>query len=110
MNQQVKIADISEKLKISEWMLRRIIADLERSGIVVTTQWRNGWVNIWKSLTLISVYDILLSVGEELSIRECTKWEYCEHKDMCSTTDIFVNLQRGFNSLLKMNTLDKIVK
>lgn len=108
--QQVKIADISESLHISEGMLRRIIADLERSGVVITTKGRYGWVKLWKSLSAISVYDILLSVGEELSITDCSKGVYCERKEQCSTTDILVNLQKGFNGLLRLNTLDKIVK
>ena len=109
-NSLLKIADISHSQAISEGMLRRIIADLERSGIVITTKWRYGWVKLGKPLSAISVYDILLSVWEELAITECTKWEYCERRDGCSTTDIFTNLQKGFNGLLKINTLDKIIK
>ena len=109
-NVLLKIADISHSQCISEGMLRRIIADLERSAIVITTKWRHGWVKLGKPLSAISVYDILLSVGEELSISDCAKWVYCERKEICSTTDIIVNLQKGFNGLLKINTLDKIIK
>jgi len=106
----VKIKDISISEKISETLLRRIIADAEKSELVKTVKWRNWWVKLWKELSKISVFDILKSAGEELWITECTKWESCSNLNNCSTTYLLWNLQKWFNSLLKINTLDKIVK
>jgi len=109
-NTLVKIKDISSSENISENLLRRIIADAEKSGLVKTIKWRNWWVKLWKELNKISVFDILKSAGEELWITECTKWEYCSDINNCSTTNVLWNLQKWFNSLLKINTLDKIIK
>lgn len=109
-NTLLKVSNISLELKISLWMLRRIIADLEKSWILKTTKWRNWGVSIWKNLEEISVYDILLASWEELSIRDCTKWLDCDNKTSCSTIWLMKWLQRWFNTLLKINTLDKLIK
>jgi Rrf2 family protein len=106
----LKVSDISNELNISLWMLRRIIAELEKGGILITIKWRNWWVKIWKKLDEISIYDILYSSWEELSIRDCTKWIICDNKSNCSTTWLLKWLQKWFNTLLKINTLDKLVK
>jgi len=106
----VKIKDISIYENISETLLRRIIANMEKAWLLITIKWRNGWVKLGKQLSKISIFDILFSVWEELWITDCTKWEDCSNLWNCSTTNILWNLQKWFNSLLKMNTLDKIIK
>jgi len=106
----LKIQDISNKLKISESLLRRIISELQKSNIVKTMKWRNWWIRLSKNTEKISVYDILFSIWEELWITNCTKWLSCENKDNCNTTNLLWNLQKSFNWILKLQTLDKIIK
>jgi DNA-binding IscR family transcriptional regulator len=65
---------------------------------------------LWKPPTQISTYDILDAIWEELSITDCTKWVDCDKHSSCSTTSLFGSLQTGFNTLLKIYTLDKIIK
>ncbi len=105
-----KISEISQNLGISEWFLRRIINDLEKAQLVQTIKGRNGGVRIWKTLKEICLYDIFLSVWEELNITDCTAWVYCQKKESCITTDVLWWLQKGFNTLLHLYTLDKIIK
>ena len=106
----IKILDISKDLDISESLLRRIISECEKSWILITLKWRTWGVRIWMELNDISVYDILNSVWEELWISDCTKWVICDNSDNCSTTSLFWNLQKSFNWILKLQTLDKIIK
>ncbi len=106
----VKIRDISENEHISESLLRRIIAELEKANIITTTRGRNGGISLSRDISRVSVYDVLEASGEELWIRDCTKWIECVNKEGCSTTDVLSQIQRGFNSLLKMYTLDKFIK
>lgn len=107
---RVKISDISKELSISEPFLRRIIHDFEKKGLLKTIKWRNGWVFIDKNLQEISLYDIFLSLEEDLFITNCTSGEYCKNQDRCVTTDVLKSLQKGFTALLKLYTLDKIIK
>ncbi len=106
----VKIKDISISQNISETLLRRLIADLEKNSVLKTLKGRNWWVTLWKDIETISVYDILASIWEELWITDCTRWMDCWNKNTCSTTEVLSSLQRGFNSILKLHTLDKIIK
>ncbi len=102
------VSNIAKTQKISESLLRRIIADLEKSWVLKTIKWRNWWVMLWKEKNKISIYDILFSVWEDLWISDCTKGIMCTNHETCLTTNFFGSLQTWFNSLLKINTLDKI--
>lgn len=106
----VKISEISKELLISETFLRRIIADFEKYSIIETIKGRNGWVILKKDLKVISLYDILLSLWEDLNVSNCSTWNFCEKSGSCITTDIFKNLQKSFSWVLKLYTLDKIIK
>jgi Rrf2 family protein len=106
----VQIKDIVAHEGMSETCLRRIIPDLHKARILIAKQGRWGWVMLATDGSQVSLYDIFLAVGEEIWITDCTKDIYCEKKDTCYTTDVLWNLQKGFNSLLKMQTLDKIIK
>ena len=109
-NELIKIFDLSNNLNISESLLRRIVSDLDKSGILITMKWRVWGVKLWLETKDISVYDILNSVGEELWIADCTKWLMCDNSETCSTTTLFWNLQKSFNWILKLQTIDKIIK
>lgn len=106
----IKILDISKDLEISESLLRRIISELEKSGVLITTKWRFWGVELWMDIENISFYDILNSVWEELNIRDCTKGIICDNVERCSITNIFWDLQKSFNWILKLYTLDKVIK
>lgn len=106
----IKITDLSNTLNISESLLRRIISDLDKSWILMTIKGRIWWVKLGMDIKDISTYDILNSVWEELWIANCTKWLMCENFEKCSTTELFWNLQKSFNWILKLQTLDKIIK
>lgn len=106
--QLVKISEISEVLSLSETFLRKIVNDFEKSGLLKTVKGRNGGVILEKELKSISLYDIFFSLGEDLSITNCTSWASCQNEGNCVTTKTLKSLQKWFNSLLKMNTLDNL--
>lgn len=109
-NNLVKIKDIAESETISESLLRRIIADLEKMSILTTSRGRNGGISLWREMALITLYDILEASWEELEIRDCTKWLHCKTREECTIKELLANVQRGFNGLLKMYTLDKFIR
>lgn len=106
----VKVWDIAKDEDISESLLRRIISDLEKVHILETKKGRSWWVKLWKLPNQISTYDILEAIWEELSITDCTKGLDCDKHSICTTTNLFWSLQSWFNTLLKIYTLDKILK
>jgi len=108
--QLVKILDISKELKISETFLRRIINNFEKSNLIKTVKWRNWWVIFERDLEKVSLYDVFVSVWEDLFIASCTSWEKCNSLGDCDSVNVLNSLQKWFNSLLKIYTLDKITK
>ncbi len=104
----IRIKDISSSQNISESLLRRIIASLEKASILETMRWRDWWVKLARELKDISLYDVLLAVGENLSVRDCTMWIECSNSESCVTTNVLNNLQKSFNWVLKLYTLDKV--
>lgn len=106
----VKVSNIAKDEDISESLLRRIISDLEKVHILETKKGRSGGVRLWKLPNQISTYDILEAIWEELSITDCTKWLDCDKHSICTTTNLFWSLQSWFNTLLKIYTLDKVLK
>ena len=109
-NQNLKIVDLSKNLWISESLLRRLISNLEKTWIITTIKWRYWWIKLWKNISDISVYDILFSVWEDLWITDCTKGIDCDNLSSCLTSNLLINLQKSFNWILKLQTLDKILK
>lgn len=104
------IKEISSNLNISEALLRRIMANLEQANIIKSIKWRNWGVKLAKELSQINIYDILKASWENMNISDCTGWLECSNIDNCSTTGLLNNIQKWFNTLLKMQTLDKIIK
>lgn len=105
-----KISQISKDLSISESLLRIIVFNMQKNWILQTIKWRNWWVKIIKNLKEINLYDILKSCEEDLSITECTAWIFCQNQWTCITTKLLNSLQKNFTSILKLYTLDKIIK
>lgn len=105
-----KISDISKELNISESLLRRLLSEVEKNGILTSVKWRNWGVIFDKELSQISIYDILSSIWEDLNISDCSSGIKCNNEENCNTTKLFLWLQKWFNVLLKLYTLDKIIK
>lgn len=106
----INISQIAKEENISESLLRRIIADLDRANIVTTIKWRNWWIYIERDIKTISLYDILNAVWEDLWIKECSSWEKCYDSVSCNVFPVYNELQKSFNAILKIYTLDKIKK
>lgn len=104
------IWEVSKILNISESLLRRIIADLKKAKIITSTKWRNWGIQIIKDIQKISLFDIFLAVWEKMYVSDCTKWVHCENMSDCYTEDTYHLLQKWLTGLLKLYTLEKLIK
>jgi len=109
-NKVYKIQDIALKLNIPLSLLRKLLNDSEKNNIIKSIKWRNWWVFFDRDLKEVSVYDILFSIKEDLNISNCSWWIPCSNIENCNTTKVFLWLQKWFTALLKLYTLDKIIK
>lgn len=106
----INIKEIAKNEKISESLLRRIVADLEKAWVLKTVKWRNWGIYIWRDLKDISLYDILIASWEDLGIKDCSSWLKCDKNHDCNVFYLYNELQKWFNWILKLYTLDKIKK
>ncbi len=107
---QIKTAYIAKELWVSETFLRRIINDFEKAHLITTLKWRNGGVFFEKESREVSLYDIFLSLWEDLVLTDCTGWIFCKNEEKCITNLVLLSIQKWFLALLKIYTLDKIIK
>ncbi|EKE26494.1 MAG: hypothetical protein ACD_4C00263G0001 [uncultured bacterium (gcode 4)] len=94
-----KIKDLAELTMIPESILRKIINRLEKSAIVESKLWRGWWIKIKKDE--ISVYEVLEISGEDLNIATCSS-KICNKKEICEIGWIVKNLQKWFDTILKI--------
>lgn len=96
------ISIIREKLAVKEPFLRKITNKLEKATIITSHKGRYGGVELIKKD--ISVYDILSAVWEDLSIAVCSHGT-CVSSEHCGITPTIANIQRGFDTILKITKL-----
>ena len=96
------ISLVSERLSTKEPFLRKITNKLEKAGIIISHKGRYGGIELLKKD--ISVYDILLAVGEDLNITVCS-WGNCSASSTCGIVPTIANIQRGFDTILKITRL-----
>lgn len=96
------INTVSERLAIKEPFLRKITNKLEKANIILSHKGRYGGVELVKKD--ISVYEILSAVGEDLSIAVCSHGK-CASSENCGITPTIANIQRGFDTILKITRL-----
>ncbi|OIP53972.1 hypothetical protein AUK10_01755 [Candidatus Gracilibacteria bacterium CG2_30_37_12] len=96
------IGIVSEKLSIKEPFLRKVANTLENANILTSHKGRYGGIELVKKD--ISIYDILLAVGEDLNITVCSGGK-CNSSETCGIVPTISNIQRGFDTILKITRL-----
>lgn len=96
------IGSVSERLATKEPFLRKITNKLEKAGIITSHKGRYGGIELQKKDT--SVYEILSAVGEDLSITVCSHGS-CSSSETCGIIPTIANIQRGFDTILKITKL-----
>lgn len=96
------INEVSVALSTKEPFLRKIANKLEKNGIITSKKGRYGGIELAKKG--ISIYEILSSVGEDLSITVCSSGT-CEFSHSCGISPTIANIQRGFDTILKITKL-----
>ena len=62
LGESVRISSISESREIPESLLRKIMTQLRRSGLIFTIRGKGGGVQLAKSANSISLLDIIESI------------------------------------------------
>jgi Rrf2 family transcriptional regulator, nitric oxide-sensitive transcriptional repressor len=101
------IAGIAKQYGISENHLMKIVQQLGRSGVLVTTRGRGGGVRLGRSPELIRIGDVVRLTEEDFDIADCGG---CVLGGECTLTPIFSQATAAFLSTLDRFTLADLVR
>lgn len=109
-NGPVALAAISERQKISLSYLEQLFAKLRRHDLVDSVRGPGGGYQISRSLSDVSVADVIFVVDEPLDATQCGGKENCTDDGQCMTHDLWSNLNQKMLEYLKSVTLMSLVE
>lgn len=107
-NKPIPVSEISKKLLITKPFATKIIYLLRQSNIIATTQGKTGGIFLNKNPNIISLFDILNSMGLSETISECiTEDNFCPLPAPCKIHSYFMNIENKLLNELKKKKLSK---
>ena len=101
--------DIYDNLQIPFRYLRKLLTSLSKSELINSVQGKNGGYRISKSLSEISLFDIIKATGDDLINNECFfGFENCALENKCAIHDKWTAGRENINHVLTTTTLDEI--
>tara|TARA_Y100001936_G_scaffold243230_1_gene281777 strand:+ start:29273 stop:29776 length:504 start_codon:yes stop_codon:yes gene_type:complete len=98
-NAPLKLAEISERQKISLSYLEQLFAKLRQRKIVNSVRGPGGGYCLARKMEHVSVADIILAVNEPIDSTQCGGKENCHNDKKCITHNLWMNL----NNLIFMH-------
>lgn len=90
----VNLADISERQQISLSYLEQLFGKLRRYGLVSSVRGPGGGYHLAKTLSQITVADIIHAVDEPIDATRCHGMQNCKDEQKCLTHDLWENLNK----------------
>ncbi len=106
----VTLAGISERQKISLSYLEQLFGKLRRHALVVSVRGPGGGYCLAKSLTEISVTDIIRAVDEPLDATMCGGKANCHDDQPCMTHQLWTTLTEHMLDYLSSVNLAELVE
>ncbi len=109
-NAPVLLKDISKRQEISLKYLDRILSSLKAAGLVKTLRGAKGGYVLNHPPAQITVKQIAEALEGPLALVECLQSKtYCRRVNSCVTHDIWSELNRAMEAVLKTTTLEDLV-
>jgi Rrf2 family iron-sulfur cluster assembly transcriptional regulator len=107
----VTLASIAERQKISLSYLEQLFGKLRRNELVASTRGPGGGYTLAKTLTGISVADIISAVDEPLDATGCAGMGNCHEEDHpCMTHSLWTGLNTRMYEYLHSVNLEELVR
>jgi len=108
------VHEICTSEKLPKQFAYKILKKLERGKLVKVQRGAHGGYRLWKEISEITVYDILISVTEGISLNECLKEGHtCHHHSESLPCAIHMELKRleeVMISALREKSMEKILR
>lgn len=98
--------EIAGEQEVSRKYLERILSSLKAAGLVEAEKGVQGGYALTKSPSQISLYDILVAMGEDFQIVFCTESEEkCHRSNLCATREVWCEISETVSQILNRTTL-----
>jgi len=110
-NGPVALAAISQRQQISLSYLEQLFGKLRRHDLVESTRGPGGGYSLGRSMSEITVADIIVAVDEPIDATGCGGKEHCmgEESGKCMTHDLWAGLNAKMIEFLDSITLQQLV-
>ena len=105
----VTLASISQRQDISLSYLEQLFGRLRRHELVASTRGPGGGYTMGRSMSEVSVADVICAVDEPLDATQCAGKENCDNDQRCMTHDLWSNLNRVMIDYLDSVSLQQLV-
>ncbi len=108
--EQISISKLSEQLYISKNFAARIVHKLTKNGILATTQGKYGGVSLKKKASMLSVYEVLDTIGFKTRFNQCLDDRFhCELSNKCLFHSFFDDEEKKFHERMKQKKISEFV-
>ena len=105
----VTLAGISDRQKISLSYLEQLFGRLRRQGIVDSVRGPGGGYTLARSMSNISVADIIRAVDEPIDATQCGGLGNCHDDHQCMTHELWTGLNSHIYTYLESYSLKGLV-
>ena len=106
----VLLRDIAQRQQISQKYLKLLMAPLKAAGLVRTVRGINGGFTLTRQPHDIRLFDIVQAMEGSIAPVDCVdNPEFCPRANICVMCDIWAEMKKAMNSILKSTTLQDLV-
>lgn len=109
---KISATEIAKKEHMPQAITYKVLNTLLKSRLIGSVRGVSGGYYLRCDLTKMTLYDICVAIGEDMSITECIKEGYDCINNKCGECNInseFNRIQSILNRELQRNTLDKLL-
>ena len=107
----VPAAEVASNQGISLKYLESLLVSLKSAGLVISERGKRGGYSLARPPSEISMYDVLGSLEDSLDFVYCTEKPHgCERLELCVTRQVWIELKRATDRILKRTYLDDLLE
>jgi Rrf2 family protein len=108
---RVTAQEIAKRRIIPRALIRRIVTQLGKAGLIATTRGSGGGFALARAARAISLLDVTQAMEGELMLNACvTEPHTCPLMDKCSVHEVWVDAHAQLTARLRQATFDKLAQ
>ncbi|HUN65164.1 MAG TPA: Rrf2 family transcriptional regulator [Bacteroidota bacterium] len=106
-----QISDIARNWEIPENLLRKIIPQLSRAGLIHTRRGTNGGIRLAIPADVLTLLDVIEAVEGKLSLNRCLiHSDFCHRERSCPVHGVWCEAQSALKQILRQKTFAELAR